>query len=243
MNPNNDYHLYNTNELILKAQNGDQNAMSTLISINTPLVKSIAKRFNGCLEKEDVLQLGFIGLIKAVKGFDTSYCVKFSTYAVPLILGEIKRYIRDDGAVKIARSIKELRQRIISYNNDFSYKNGREASVSEICKGVGCDRDVVLEAIASGQALVSLEQSINGRDGNTDCLINHLESKREPEWIDIIQLRDCLTDLSDDEKQLISMRYYLNYTQTVIAEKLGMSQVQVSRLESKIIKKLRCKMK
>lgn len=243
MNQNSNYQLYNTEELILKAQNGDETAMETITTINTPLVRSMSKRFGSCIDKEDIMQIGFIGLIKAVKGFDPSFGVKFSTYAVPLILGEIKRYIRDDGAVKVSRSVKELRHKIVAFNNDFSIKHGREATVNEICQGVNCSPETVIDAIASGHMLISLEQSIAGQDGNSDCLLNHLEAKKEPDWLDIIQLRDCLSDLSDYEKQIISMRYYSNLTQSVIAEKLGMSQVQVSRMESKIIKKLRCKMK
>ena len=243
MSQSNDYQLYNTEELILRAKNGDESAMETITTINTPLVRSMSKRFSNCIDKEDILQIGYIGLIKAVKGFDPSFGVKFSTYAVPLILGEIKRYIRDDGAVKVSRSVKELRHRIIAFNNDFSIKTGREATVSEICQGVNCNEEAVIDAIASGHMLISLEQSVPGADGNSDCLLNHIEAKKEHDWIDIIQLRDCLADLSDDEKQIISMRYYSNLTQSVIAEKMGLSQVQVSRIESKIIKKLRCKMK
>ena len=100
---------------------------------------------------------------------------------------------------------------------------------------MNCNEEAVIDAIASGHMLISLEQSVSGADGNSDCLLNHIEAKKEPDWIDIIQLRDCLADLSDDEKQIISMRYYSNFTQSFIAEKLGLSQVQVSRIESKII--------
>ena len=239
-----DYGQYNSNQLILKAQNGDADAMRELTIANTPLVKAMAKRFNNyTTERDDLLQIGYIGLVKAIKGFDPSFNVKFSTYAVPLIVGEIKRYIRDEGTVKVARSIKELRQKIRVFCDDYRNKNGTEASLKEICCGVQCESDQVLEAIESGYATVSLEQTVSNDDNSNDCLLNKLQSKKDTDWLDIIQLKDSLRELSDTEKQIISMRYYSNLTQTVIAGQLGMSQVQVSRMESRILKKLRCKMK
>ena len=239
-----DYTVLNSDDLILRSQKGDQNALKLLTQTHTPLVKAMVKRFNSCVQdKEDLMQIGYIGLIKAIKGFDPSYNVQFSTYAVPLIIGEIKRYIRDEGAVKVSRSVKELRQRIKNFCQQYLAEFGKEPTIDCICIGVKCSQEQVLEAIESGFAPISLEQTYCMDDGNNDCLLNHIQSKKEIDWLDIIQLKDCVNDLTSQEKNLLSMRYYLNLTQSVIADKLGMSQVQVSRLESKIIKKLRCKMK
>lgn len=237
------YETSNTPELIAKAQGGDADAMRLLVEINTPLVKAMTRRYNGfSIDREDLLQIGFIGLIKAVKGFDASYNVRFSTYAVPLIIGEIKRYMRDEGALKIARSIKELSQKIKNFCEVFAYDKGREATLDEICKGLECTRESALEAIESNRGAVSLEQPIS-TDGTQDSLMNHLEAKRGLDWLDIIQLRDCLKELKPQEKQIIVMRYYNNLTQTKIAQQLGMSQVQISRMESRILKKLKARMK
>ncbi len=239
-----DYDRSNSVDLILRAQMGDKAAMKELTVINTPLVKTMVKRFNNyATDREDLLQIGYIGLIKAIKGFDARFNVKFSTYAVPLIIGEIKRYIRDEGYVKVARSIKELRQKIRNFCDQYSNKYGATASIKDICDALGCDSNQVHEAIESGYAAVSLDQSINNDDNSADCLLNHVQSKKEIDWIDIIQLKESLNELSEEEKKIIAMRYYSNLTQTVIAQQLGMSQVQVSRLESRILKKLRGKMK
>lgn len=239
-----DYSQYNSNQLILLAQTGDADAMRELTIVNTPLVKAMAKRFNNfTTERDDLLQIGYIGLVKAIKGFDPSYNVKFSTYAVPLIVGEIKRYIRDEGSVKVARSIKELRQKIRGFCDEYRNKNGIEPSINEICREMQCKADHVLEAIESGYTTVSLEQTVSGDDNSNECLINKLQHKKDTDWLDIIQLKQSLRELTDMEKRIISLRYYSNFTQAVIAELLGMSQVQISRMESRILKKLRCKMK
>ena len=238
-----DYDSGNSVGLILKAQAGDSESLKKMVEINTPLVKAMVRRYNSFkTDREDLLQIGYIGLIKAVKGFDPSYNVRFSTYAVPLIIGEIKRYMRDEGAVKIARSVKELNRKIRCYCENFAFEHGTDATVEDICRGLNCSRESVLEAIESGYAAVSLEQPVFS-DGSCDTLLNHLEAKKEPEWLDILQLRECLKELTKEEKQIISMRYYSNLTQSSIAGQLGMSQVQVSRMESRILRKLRAKMK
>ena len=159
-----------------------------------------------------------------------------------MIIGEIKRYLRDGGAVRIARSIKELRQRIKAFTAEYVSKNGTEATLDEVCGALGCSREAALEALEAGNAAVSLEQPIFG-DGTQDCLMDRLESRSGPDALDIIQLRQCLNELTKEEKQIIAMRYFEDRTQSAIAAVLGTSQVQVSRMESRIIKKLRARMK
>lgn len=239
-----DYGSENSMELLTAAKNGDKQAADKLVELNTPLVKSMVRRFSCCsqADRDDLMQIGFVGLIKAIKGFDPTYGVRFSTYAVPMIIGEIKRYLRDGGAVRIARSIKELRQRIKAFTAEYISKSGTEATLDEVCGALGCSREAALEALESGNAAVSLEQPIFG-DGTQDCLMDRLESRSGPDALDIIQLRQCLNELTKEEKQIIAMRYFEDRTQSAIAAVLGTSQVQVSRMESRIIKKLRARMK
>ncbi len=239
-----DYGSENSMELLTAAKNGDKQAADKLVELNTPLVKSMVRRFSCCsqADRDDLMQIGFVGLIKAIKGFDPTYGVRFSTYAVPMIIGEIKRYLRDGGAVRIARSIKELRQRIKAFTAEYISKSGTEATLDEVCGALGCSREAALEALEAGNAAVSLEQPIFG-DGTQDCLMDRLESRSGPDALDIIQLRQCLNELTKEEKQIIAMRYFEDRTQSAIAAVLGTSQVQVSRMESRIIKKLRSRMK
>lgn len=239
-----DYGSENSMELLTAAKNGDKQAADKLVELNTPLVKSMVRRFSCCsqADRDDLMQIGFVGLIKAIKGFDPTYGVRFSTYAVPMIIGEIKRYLRDGGAVRIARSIKELRQRIKAFTAEYISKNGTEATLDEVCGALGCSWEAALEALEAGNVAVSLEQPIFG-DGTQDCLMDRLESRSGPDALDIIQLRQCLNELTKEEKQIIAMRYFEDRTQTAIAAVLGTSQVQVSRMESRIIKKLRARMK
>ena len=151
-----DYGSENSMELLAAAKNGDKQAADKLVELNTPLVKSMVRRFSCCsqADRDDLMQIGFVGLIKAIKGFDPTYGVRFSTYAVPMIIGEIKRYLRDGGAVRIARSIKELRQRIKAFTAEYISKSGTEATLDEVCGALGCSREAALEALEAGRRFV-----------------------------------------------------------------------------------------
>lgn len=227
-----------TLELIQKSQAGDRQAKSIIIESNMPLIKSIVKRFkNKYIEYEDLIQLGSLGLVKAINNFDTSYNVKFSTYAVPMITGEIKRFIRDDGAIKVSRAVKLLSSKITQFVDRFIKEFSREPNVEEIATEFGIEKEEVIYALDSSHMPVSLYDKYDD-DGKN--LIEKLPSNdNQDDVIDKIVLRDCIKDLSDREKLIIYLRYYKDRTQSDIARIIGISQVQVSRIESKVIAKMR----
>lgn len=227
-----------TLELIRKSQAGDRQAKSIIIESNMPLIKSIVKRFkNKYIEYEDLIQLGSLGLVKAINNFDTSYCVKFSTYAVPMITGEIKRFIRDDGAIKVSRAVKLLSSKITQFVDRFIKEFAREPNVEEIATEFGIEKEEVIYALDSSHMPVSLYDKYDD-DGKN--LIEKLPSNdNQDDVIDKIVLRDCIKDLNDREKLIIYLRYYKDRTQSDIARIIGISQVQVSRIESKVIAKMR----
>lgn len=227
-----------TLELIRKSQAGDRQAKSIIIESNMPLIKSIVKRFkNKYIEYEDLIQLGSLGLVKAINNFDTSYNVKFSTYAVPMITGEIKRFIRDDGAIKVSRAVKLLSSKITQFVDRFIKEFSREPNVEEIAAEFGIEKEEVIYALDSSHMPVSLYDKYDD-DGKN--LIEKLPSNdNQDDVIDKIVLRDCIKDLSDREKLIIYLRYYKDRTQSDIARIIGISQVQVSRIESKVIAKMR----
>lgn len=227
-----------TLELIRKSQAGDRQAKSIIIESNMPLIKSIVKRFkNKYIEYEDLIQLGSLGLVKAINNFDTSYNVKFSTYAVPMITGEIKRFIRDDGAIKVSRAVKLLSSKITQFIDRFIKEFSREPNVEEIATEFGIEKEEVIYALDSSHMPVSLYDKYDD-DGKN--LIEKLPSNdNQDDVIDKIVLRDCIKDLSEREKLIIYLRYYKDRTQSDIARIIGISQVQVSRIESKVIAKMR----
>lgn len=227
-----------TLELIRKSQAGDRQAKSIIIESNMPLIKSIVKRFkNKYIEYEDLIQLGSLGLVKAINNFDTSYNVKFSTYAVPMITGEIKRFIRDDGAIKVSRAVKLLSSKITQFVDKFIKEYSREPNVEEIATEFGIEKEEVIYALDSSHMPVSLYDKYDD-DGKN--LIEKLPSNdNQDDVIDKIVLRDCIKDLNDREKLIIYLRYYKDRTQSDIARIIGISQVQVSRIESKVIAKMR----
>ena len=220
-------------ELIKKAKCGDEAAREKVIVNNMALVWSIVRRFaNRGYEAEDLFQIGSIGLMKAIDKFDMSYDVRLSTYAVPMIIGEIKRFIRDDGIVKISRSIKENNWKIKQAAGRFADANNREPTVEELVCATGLSKeDIVIAASA-----VKEPEYIDGEDYTG--LELRLEDDKE-EVINQILLEKLLGELKENERKLIEMRYYQEKTQTEVAKMLGMSQVQVSRNEKKILAKLR----
>ena len=228
--------------LIGRAHQGDKAARDLLFEENTGLIYSVAKRFLGRgVEMEDLFQIGSIGLLKAVDHFDPSYEVRFSTYAVPMIVGEIKRFLRDDGILKVSRSLKENCGRIYQAEEKLEKELGREPGLDEIAAEVELSLEEVILALESTAEVESLHKTIYQGDGNDISLMDRLPEKEngQEQALDRIFLDEMLQSLDARERQLIGMRYFQNRTQTEIAAELGVSQVQVSRMEKRILKKLK----
>ena len=232
---------------IEKAQSGDKKALEELIEENNGLIWSIVKRFYGRgHEPEDLYQIGCLGFIKSIKRFNTDFEVKLSTYAVPYMIGEIKRYIRDDGPVKVSRSIKDLGIKIRELQREKMNKQGKEPKIQEIAKELNVDLDDVILAMEATNSVESIEgtKHINNKDGKSISLLDTLSSeKNEEETItNKLAIGQLLKELKDREKEIILLRYYKEKTQAQVAKILGISQVQVSRLERKILENMRRKM-
>lgn len=231
-----------TLELIRLSQLGDKEARDRIVTENVGLVWSIVRRFLGRgHEAEDLFQIGSIGLMKAIDKFDLSYEVKFSTYAVPMITGEIKRFLRDDGMIKVSRSLKETANKIRMVREELEARNGREPTIEEISSVLELAKEEVVLALESGAEVESLYKTIYQGDGNAIFLIDKLEQSEDESntMINHMALKEVMNSLSDKEKNIITLRYFQEKTQTEIANELGISQVQVSRLERKILKTMR----
>ena len=229
-------------ELLLAAKSGDKESRDLLIEENIGLVWSVVRRFaNRGHEMEDLFQIGVIGLIKAIDYFDTNYDVKFSTYAVPMISGEIKRFLRDDGMVKVSRSLKEHAWKIQKAREKLNHLNGREASIEELCACTGLEPEDVVTAMESGCEVESLNKIIYQSDGQPVRLVDKLVENKDShgELIDKLLIEELIGQLNARERELIIMRYYCNETQSKIADYFGISQVQVSRMEKRILRQMR----
>lgn len=234
-----------TLELIKLARQGDKEARDLLVTENIGLVWSIVRRFsNRGHELDDLFQIGSIGLIKAIDKFDTSFDVKFSTYAVPMITGEIKRFLRDDGMIKVSRSLKEIAGKVRMSREVLSGKLGREPTIEEISEDIAVATEDIVMALESNAEVESLYKTIYQGDGNAIYLIDKLEqSKDESEsMIEKFALKEIIESLEPKDQDIIRLRYFCDKTQTDIAKELGISQVQVSRLEKKILKTMREKL-
>lgn len=230
--------------LIGRAQNGDKTARDTLFEENIGLIWSVVKRFrNRGVEMEDLFQIGSIGLLKAVDHFNLDYDVKFSTYAVPMIAGEIKRFLRDDGLIRVSRSLKEISYKAYAARERLEKELNREPTVEEIAQEAGVSVEDLLMATEAAAEIESLQKVIYQGDGAEISLqdkLPELENAQE-QALDRLFLEEILQYLEPDERKLIYMRYFKNMTQTQVAKKLGVSQVQVSRMEKKILKIMRRK--
>ena len=229
-------------ELLMKAQAGDKEAREQLVQKNIGLVKSIVSRYIARgVEKEDLIQIGMIGLIKAIDNFDTTYEVRFSTYAVPMIAGEIRRFLRDNGAIKVSRSIKDHRVAVNRSRERLIEKLGREPTIHEIAEDVGLSMEDILLAVNSGQEVASLQQMIYEGDGSSIRLMDRLSahSGEGDASLERMMLADSLSALEQRERELIVLRFYYDQTQSQIAKRMGVSQVQVSRLEKRILRKMK----
>lgn len=231
-----------TLELLRRAKEGDQEARERLINCNLKLVFNIVQRFeNRGYELEDLFQIGTIGLIKAIDKFDLSYQVKFSTYAVPMILGEIKRFLRDDSSVKVSRSLKEMAFKVNRAREELAKKLGREPGINEIAQALDLSREEIVAALEAIQSPGSIHETVYQDDGDPIYVLDQLqdENEQEPAWLDKIALKEVLLKLPEKHRKVIVMRFFQDKTQTEVAEKLGLSQVQISRIERQALARLR----
>lgn len=233
--------------LIERSHHGDKEARERLVEENMGLVWSIVKRFAGRgTDMEDLFQIGAMGLIKAIDKFDPSFEVKFSTYAVPMIAGEIKRFLRDDGIVKVSRTLKENCWKIKKETEQFRQKNGREPSLEELSVITGLTKEEIAMALESAAEVESIYKTIPQKDGSEICLLDRMESQNPAggmqHLLNRVVLEQLLKELPDMERQLIIMRYMQDKTQLEVSRVLGVSQVQVSRLEKRILKQMREKL-
>lgn len=228
--------------LVREAQNGSESAKERLIDLNSPLIKSVIKRFKDKgLEYDDLYQLGCLGFLKAIKNFNPEFEVKFSTYVVPMVIGEIKRFMRDDGSVKVSRTLKSLNLNINKFIEAFYIENKIKPTVEQIAVGLKVDEQDVIMAMEASKMPVSLYAPFE-EDSNL-LVIDRVDSENSDDgMIDKLAIKDVIRDLCDRDKKIILMRYFYDKTQSEIAKKLGISQVQVSRLENKILESLRSKL-
>lgn len=234
----------NTLELVKKAQQGDQEAKTQLIQKNSPLIKSIIKRFKDKgVEYDDLYQIGCIGFLKAINNFNSDFNVKFSTYCVPMVIGEIKRFMRDDGAVKVSRALKSLNLQINKYVNEYSAMTQEKPSFEQIAKHFNVDEQEVILAMDSARMPVSLYSPIDD-DGDDLTIIDRVEGNinQSESMLDNLALKEVIKRLDERDRKIIMLRYYFDKTQSEIANQLHISQVQVSRLENKILENLRAKL-
>lgn len=232
----------NQEELIRLAQQGDSAARDLLVKENIGLVWSVVHRFlNRGYEAEDLFQIGSIGLIKAIERFDIGFQVRFSTYAVPMISGEIRRFIRDDGVIKISRSVKENHWKIQQAIQNLQKQTGQEVTISQISEATGLSMDEIVLALDAPVEVESLNKPIAVSEGKEASLQERIPAKvDEKEQVDNrVVLEQLLSNLNAKERQLIYLRYFQDCTQTVVAQKLDMTQVQVSRLEKKLLRMMR----
>ena len=228
-------------EEILRAQNNDKDAMTKIIKKNSGLIWSIVKRFLGRgYDKEELEQIAYIGFIKAIKGFDVSLDFKLSTYDVPYIIGEIKRFIRDDGAIKVSRSIKELSTKIGQVQREYLVKKGKEITIEELSKELNVEKEDIILALESQKSIESIDKNVY-EDESGESKISKISNQKDETniLIDKLCIEELINKLEIRDKKIILLRYYKGKTQTEVAKILGITQVQVSRLEKRILNEMR----
>ena len=229
-------------ELLPLAKAGDTEAMNRLIEANLPLVTSISKKFiNRGYDYEDIYQIGCMGLVKAINNFDDNYNVKFSTYAVPMIIGEIKRFLRDDGIIKVSRNVKSLAKKLHFDKEALTKKLNRDPSIEELAEFSGIDKEEILFALESSASMQYLYEVIHQDDGAPVLLIDKLSENaaEDKNLTERIALKEALNSLDVKSRQIIVLRYFKDKTQIQVAKMLGISQVQVSRIEKKVLSEMR----
>lgn len=231
--------------LLLKVKEGDTNARQELIYGNLRLVLSIVQRFTGRKENlDDLFQVGCIGLCKAVDNFNTELDVKFSTYAVPMIIGEIRRYLRDNNSIRISRSVRDLAYKALQAREELTKEKSEEPTVEEIAKRLGEKKETVVHALEAIVEPISLYEPVFTESGDSIYVLDQISdsSSSDEIWLENIVLREAIGRLSERERKIIYMRYYMNRTQMEIAEEIGISQAQVSRLEKAALKQMKTQM-
>lgn len=230
-----------TDSLLMQAKDGSTEAKTKLLEGNYPLIKSIVKRYlRKGIDYEDLYQLGCVGFLKAISNFDSNFGVKFSTYAVPMIAGEIKRFLRDDGEIKISRSIKQLSIKINKYMEEVQAQGNSAPTTKELAEKFEASEEDVVMAVDSAFCLVSLyEKTIDKQESSPNLIDTIAKVEDEDRRIEQIMLKKLIQELPEKEKKVLLLRYFRGKTQTEIASMLGISQVQVSRIESRTISTLR----
>jgi len=227
-------------DYIRQAKKGDEKAKEIIFTSNTPLIKSIIKRFkNKGVEYDDLYQIASIGFIKAINNFDESFNVKFSTYAVPMIIGEIKRYIRDNGAIKVARNLKILANKNKKYINEFQTKNNNPPKVEDLAKVFSVTEEEIVIAMDSTKMPLSIYDKFDDEEEGLELIDKITLDDTEDKIVDRLHVKNIICTLSEREQKIIMLRFFRDKTQSEVAKTLGISQVQVSRLENKIIEKIR----
>lgn len=220
---------------ILKSQQGDKAARDFLVENNIRLVWSVVQRFlNRGYDPDDLFQIGSIGLIKSIDKFDLTYDVRFSTYAVPMIIGEIQRFLRDDGSVKVSRSLKEVGNKIRKKKDELTKQFGRSPTINEIAEALDISPEEVVHAQEAAKAPHSIHETVFENDGDPITLLDQI-ADQDSNWFDKLSLEEAIRGLSERERLILYLRYYKDKTQSEVADRLGISQVQVSRLEKKIL--------
>ena len=229
-------------DLLIKTKNGDKQARQELIVGNFRLVLSIVQRFTGRKENlDDLFQVGCIGLVKAVDNFNIDLDVKFSTYAVPMIIGEIRRYLRDNNAIRISRSVRDLAYRSLQAREELTREKECDPTVEQIAERIGEKKEAVVRAMEAIIEPISLYEPVYSESGDSIYVIDQLSDNTSAEemWLENIALREAMKHLNEREKKIIQLRYYKNKTQMEIAEEIGISQAQVSRLEKGALEHMR----
>lgn len=228
--------------LFERIKQGDKNARELYIKGNLRLVLSVIKRFGSSNENaDDLFQIGCIGLIKAIDNFDTTLNVKFSTYAVPMIIGEIRRYLRDNNAIRVSRSLRDIAYKAIYAKENYIRQNLKEPTIMEIASEIGIDKEEIVYALDAIQSPMSLYEPVYTEGGDTLYVMDQVSDKknREENWVENLALQEAMGRLNDRERHIISLRFYEGKTQMEVAKEIGISQAQVSRLEKNALKSMR----
>jgi RNA polymerase sporulation-specific sigma factor len=228
--------------LFQRIKEGDEEARELYIKGNLRLVLSVIKRFQNSNENaDDLFQIGCIGLIKAIDNFDTTLNVKFSTYAVPMIIGEIRRYLRDNNSIRVSRSLRDIAYKAIYAKENYVKQHLKEPDIAEIAEEIGIEKEMIVYALDAIQNPVSLFEPVYTEGGDTLYVMDQISDKKNKEerWVENLSLREAMRRLEDRERHIIELRFYEGRTQMEVAEEIGISQAQVSRLEKNALKAMK----
>ena len=232
-------------ELLKKSRQGDKQAREELISGNLRLVLSVVQKFSNRGENpDDLFQVGCIGLMKAIDTFNPELDVRFSTYGVPMIVGEIRRFLRDNNAIRVSRSMRDMAYRAMQAKENFIHEFGREPTIEEIAKKLECKKEEVVLALESVVDPVSLYEPVYSDGGDTIFVMDQVgDSNDDRDWLEEISLRDAIRSLGEREKKILTLRFLAGRTQTEVAQEIGISQAQVSRLEKSALERIKGQMR